>query len=253
MSAAAMEQFEEAVELQTFLQEMSAVAWEILKQHIGPDSRLRKKDGQIPQLKIDVEEENVKQSDVWLRTWFRILAVYEVDNKLLKLNKETISKKMHEILADVQNRKCDRGPSKCLKNAFTTSYADDKFLPYLMRCCKAYFTAPLAYAAPYVAIVQSSGFGKVRILYQVAQMLAGPSAGLPESDTIDAQLLYVCALPTTRLLFRSQLLHLPTSFLDMTNSVPIESSTRGRKYKLGAGKDGLARSIWYYRRCKHWR
>ncbi|ETL83439.1 hypothetical protein L917_16616 [Phytophthora nicotianae] len=219
MSAAAMEQFEEAVELQTFLQEMSAVAWEILKQHIGPDSRLRKKkDGQIPQLKINVDEENVKQSDVWLRTWFRILAVYdtEVDNKLLKLNKETISKKMHEILADVQNRKCDRGPSKCLKNAFTTSYADDKFLQYLMRCCKAYFTAPSAYAAQYVAIVLSSGFGKSRIVYQVAQMLAGPSAGLPESDTIDAQLLYVCALPTTRLLFRSQLLHLPTSFSDMT-------------------------------------
>ncbi|KAG2775740.1 hypothetical protein Pcac1_g13731 [Phytophthora cactorum] len=48
------------------------------------------------------------------------------------------------------------------------------------------------YTAPYVTIVQRLGFGKSRILYQVAQKLAEPSAGLPESYAFDARLLFVC-------------------------------------------------------------
>ncbi|KAG2814330.1 hypothetical protein PC129_g23426 [Phytophthora cactorum] len=46
------------------------------------------------------------------------------------------------------------------------------------------------YTAPYVTIVQRLGFGKSRILYQVAQKLAEPSAGLPESYAFDARLLF---------------------------------------------------------------
>jgi hypothetical protein len=72
-------------------------------------------------------------------------------------------------------------------------YADDKFHEHLMRCCKSYKDNKRFYTSPYVTIVQSSGFGKSRIVYQVATKIAAPNAKLPESAAFDTRLLYVCA------------------------------------------------------------
>ncbi|KAG7387969.1 hypothetical protein PHYPSEUDO_013367 [Phytophthora pseudosyringae] len=55
--------------------------------------------------------------------------------------------------------------------------ADAKFLRYLMRCCKNYYDAPAAYVAP----------GK-----------DADDKELPESETFDARLLYVCARSNKR-------------------------------------------------------
>ncbi|RAW26080.1 hypothetical protein PC110_g17512 [Phytophthora cactorum] len=81
-----------------------------------------------------------------------------------------------------------------LKKDFHLPYvgdADVRFLRYLTRCCKSYYGNSSAYDAPYVTIVQSSGFGKSRILFEVAKKLAKPNENLPESNTLDARLLYV--------------------------------------------------------------
>ncbi|KAG2775743.1 hypothetical protein PC129_g23427 [Phytophthora cactorum] len=97
-----MEQFEAAVEPQTFSQKMSAIVWEILEQHIAHDSPLRKEDGQTPQLKIDVDEENAQQPYVGAQTWLRVLEVYDndVDYKLIKSCKNTISNKVDDMSED---------------------------------------------------------------------------------------------------------------------------------------------------------
>ncbi|KAI9999192.1 hypothetical protein PInf_004011 [Phytophthora infestans] len=62
-----------------------------------------------------------------------------------------------------------------------------------MRCCKLYIENPAAYTAPYVTIMQSSGFGKSRILYEVAKKIADSNTNLPESELFDCRLLYVCS------------------------------------------------------------
>ncbi|KAG2775742.1 hypothetical protein Pcac1_g13733 [Phytophthora cactorum] len=79
-----------------------------------------------------------------------------------------------------------------LKKDFHLPYvgdADVRFLRYLTRCCKSYYGNSSAYDVPYVTIVQSSVFGKSRILFEVAKKLAKPNENLPESNTLDARLL----------------------------------------------------------------
>ncbi|GMF22544.1 unnamed protein product [Phytophthora fragariaefolia] len=61
---------------------------------------------------------------------------------------------------------------KQLAMAFAGSYtgsAHDKFTEYLTRCCAQYRANPTVYIAPYVAITQSSGFGKSRVVCELAR------------------------------------------------------------------------------------
>ena len=76
-----------------------------------------------------------------------------------------------------------------LEIAFTkTEYIGDassKFKAYLERCWKMYRTNPELYKAPYVSVVQSSGFGKSRMLYELALMALKRCSQM--------KVLYVCA------------------------------------------------------------
>ncbi|RLN13838.1 hypothetical protein BBJ28_00026855, partial [Nothophytophthora sp. Chile5] len=82
----------------------------------------------------------------------------------------------------------DRDLQERLQTAFTEleyiGDAGDKFAAYLKRCWRAYQDNYEVYKAPYVAIVQSSGFGKSRLLYKLAQGV--------EHDDSDMKVLYTC-------------------------------------------------------------
>ncbi|GMG14556.1 unnamed protein product [Phytophthora fragariaefolia] len=61
---------------------------------------------------------------------------------------------------------------KQLAAAFAGSYsgsAHDKFTTYLTRCCAQYRANPTVYIAPCVVITQSSGFGKSRVVCELAR------------------------------------------------------------------------------------
>ena len=63
-----------------------------------------------------------------------------------------------------------------LKQAFTATYRDPKcvvqdFVDYILKCSAAFQEANSEYMAPYIALVQSSGFGKSRLLRQTARSL----------------------------------------------------------------------------------
>ncbi|GMF64047.1 unnamed protein product [Phytophthora fragariaefolia] len=61
---------------------------------------------------------------------------------------------------------------KLLAAAFAGSYsgsAHDEFTTYLTRCCAQYRANPTVYIAPWVAITQSSGFGKSRVVCELAR------------------------------------------------------------------------------------
>jgi len=78
--------------------------------------------------------------------------------------------------------------TQALAVAFGGDYfgtADDKFEKHLKRCCTSYCANSAAYTAPYVTITQSSGFGKSRILYRLAQKLERQPNG-------KMRLLYIC-------------------------------------------------------------
>jgi len=80
--------------------------------------------------------------------------------------------------------------------AFTAEYigdADTQFADYLARCCSAYEDYPDHYTAPYVAITQSSGFGKSRILRRLAESTNDGTLLKCGDDSFDATVLYVCA------------------------------------------------------------
>jgi hypothetical protein len=51
---------------------------------------------------------------------------------------------------------------------------------------------PESYTAPSVAITQSPGFGKSRILYQLAKKLSQPGREHPGSEAFAMRLHYVC-------------------------------------------------------------
>lgn len=61
---------------------------------------------------------------------------------------------------------------------------------YLERCWDAYTTSPEAYVAPYVTLVQSSGFGKTQLVKQLAQ--AVNTTPQQQSEVSSRRLLYTC-------------------------------------------------------------
>ncbi|KAL3663870.1 hypothetical protein V7S43_011282 [Phytophthora oleae] len=79
-----------------------------------------------------------------------------------------------------------------LKHAFTkTKYVGDahvKFARYLRRCYKAYARAPNKFKAPYVAVAQSSGFGKSRMILELAVK------AMTDKD-LNMRVLYMCMRP----------------------------------------------------------
>ncbi|KAG7375313.1 hypothetical protein PHYPSEUDO_001862, partial [Phytophthora pseudosyringae] len=83
---------------------------------------------------------------------------------------------------------------KELLDAFTKfEYRGDAaklFFEHLEQCWEAYLRNPSAYAAPYTAILQSSGLGKSRLLYQLAQDAVSGIVGM--TTGVEMRVLYVC-------------------------------------------------------------
>ncbi|KAE8991966.1 hypothetical protein PR002_g20694 [Phytophthora rubi] len=102
---------------------------------------------------------------------------------------DEIKAAVRRALIDAKPNADDEAKTRALAVAFDSTYygtADTEFERHLVRCCKKYTVKPDNYTAPYLAITQSSGFGKSRILSQLARKLE------IEPKT-DMRLLYICA------------------------------------------------------------
>jgi hypothetical protein len=107
--------------------------------------------------------------------------------------------KVTEVLSDVPKTSAKTKDIKQLEKAFVVVYSGDaheRFQRHLERCCSRYYKKSVDYTAPYVTIMQSSGFGKSRILYDLAKKLARPSQDPAGSGILDMRMLYVCARKT---------------------------------------------------------
>ncbi|KAG7385347.1 hypothetical protein PHYBOEH_009086 [Phytophthora boehmeriae] len=96
-------------------------------------------------------------------------------------------KAAEQIMAVVAKRGSETDPG--LIEAFTNSEylgtAADELADYLRRCWGAYTLDSCSYKAPYVTVVQSSGFGKSRLVFQLAQNTAA-------KDALNMRVLYTC-------------------------------------------------------------
>ncbi|KAI9999196.1 hypothetical protein PInf_004016 [Phytophthora infestans] len=182
----------------TLKMKASNAAWQVLERLVPTNSTLRETE-RPPQLDIDENELRNSWRRDKLTTYItaRVARVYFVPG--VDALFEIIAAKVEAILkAEVLiNAVTDPAATSNLDQAFFSSPysgdADVRFFRYLMRCCKLYSENPAAYTAPYVTIMQSSGFGKSRILYEVAKKIADPNTNLPESELFDCRLLYVCS------------------------------------------------------------
>ncbi|KAE9245937.1 hypothetical protein PF004_g5037 [Phytophthora fragariae] len=117
----------------------------------------------------------------------RIGDVYDMSSLFYYHRK--IEAAVRQALIDAKSNADDEAKTRALAVAFDSTYcgtADTEFERHLARCCKKYTVKPDDYTAPYLAITQSSGFGKSRILSQLARKLE------IEPKT-DMRLLYICA------------------------------------------------------------
>lgn len=90
---------------------------------------------------------------------------------------------------------------KRLQVAFKATYkgaAHVDFHAYLVRCWIAYKTNPNNYLAPCTTLVQSSGFVKSRLLYEVAKMTADDLASAESSISMRCVLGMSTSLPVIR-------------------------------------------------------
>ncbi|EEY59658.1 uncharacterized protein PITG_12241 [Phytophthora infestans T30-4] len=185
----------------TLKMKASNAAWQVLERLVPTNSTLRETE-RPPQLDIDENElrNSWRRDELTTYITARVARVYFVPgvDALFKI----IAAKVEAILkAEVLiNAVTDPAVTSNLDQAFFSSPysgdADVRFFRYLMRCCKLYSENPAAYTAPYVTIMQSSGFGKSRILYEVAKKIADPNTNLPESELFDCRLLavaYACS------------------------------------------------------------
>lgn len=201
---------ESAVEPQSLAQRVSEVVWEILKPVLPDDSPWKRAD-QAPKLEIAEEELQKSHQDrelLFIIVGCHTISIYNVSFQLLRALRRDIVDKVMEILEDGQYPAPDPNTTKLLRKAFDSPYVGDaveRFHRHLARCCERYYRCAKFYTAPLVAITQSSGFGKSRILHQLAKKLSRPSVEQPGSDTFDMRLLYVVsATSSTRLGFRSR-------------------------------------------------
>lgn len=83
-----------------------------------------------------------------------------------------------------------------VERAFQAPYigdADERFRRYLARCCAAYRTEKSTFLSPDVTLTQSSGYGKSRLAYNLAQKTAGGVTEEVDGTTFGMRVLYVCA------------------------------------------------------------
>lgn len=188
-----------AGEPQSLTQRVSKAVWELLESVLPKESPYRKAE-QPPQLDIvEARLRGLQQNSELLSVYVgdRVSDVYDtISTKVFKGLRSDILTKVTEILEDVQQTAADPETMKLLEKAFGGSYsgdADARFQRHLVRCCERYYENRVPYTAPYVTIMQSSGFGKSRLLYQLAKKLARSNKDQPGSDSFDMRFLYVCA------------------------------------------------------------
>ncbi|KAG6942021.1 hypothetical protein JG687_00019302, partial [Phytophthora cactorum] len=70
--------------------------------------------------------------------------------------------------------------------------ADAQFQAYLASCFSAYWAHMSDYTFPYVTIMQSSGFGKSRILQRLAETTAEGNSLVHDGAELDVTVLVVC-------------------------------------------------------------
>lgn len=69
--------------------------------------------------------------------------------------------------------------------------ADERFIRYLQRCWAVYQQGNEVQLAPCTTVVQSSGFGKSRLLYQLARQTI-------DREELGMRVLYICTACTSR-------------------------------------------------------
>ena len=187
--------------------------WELFRPVLPPDSPLHNAT-QPPQLEIDeatLRHLHRQHDSEFLSCYIadHVLSIYE-NYRLFKELRSAILHRVEQLLAD--DRRAAEAAAEAhqafeterdkMHQAFGDGYvgdADARFQRHLVRCCQAYRGRPDAYTAPCVALVQASGFGKSRLLYQLATKLAGPQPESTSDDVVieeeafDLRLLYVCA------------------------------------------------------------
>jgi len=177
----------------TFAEKVSTAVWEILKPELPTHSPLLK----APPL-LDVDKEKLRScanpEDFSNLVELHIRRSYSDEGatlgRHLRLRLETIAKKVDEVLGEEPDVRASREKLMLFKPF--VGDADARFLRHLRRCCKLYLADPSVYAAPWLVLTQSSGFGKTRLLHQVATKLAnGTVDERPEGDALDVRLLYL--------------------------------------------------------------
>ncbi|KAF4131849.1 hypothetical protein GN958_ATG18882 [Phytophthora infestans] len=188
-----MEDEETSAVKPTFEEMLSASAFEAL--HRTPTGanvsrcELELNDGMIPSEEDKIERQ-IKGA---------IFAAYfEYD-----LSKQDINEAVAEVIVTlrlIQDPSRDTmdpldEPQK-IAHAFRATYvgdADTEFREYLAAWCSANSAHTSDYKAPYVTITQSSGFGKSRILRELAESTAAGEPLVHHGTKFDATVLYVCA------------------------------------------------------------
>lgn len=85
--------------------------------------------------------------------------------------------------------------------AFEVDYAggaDAEFQSYLAKCCAAYCGSGRSYTAPYFTITQSSGFGKSRIIKELAEYTAEGNILTHDKYDFSMTILYLNAASVTK-------------------------------------------------------
>ncbi|RLN14903.1 hypothetical protein BBJ28_00025779 [Nothophytophthora sp. Chile5] len=164
------------------------------------------KSGGMKRLVIDeAAAEGEKNIDLQLvMLGIRIGIVYKLESmeaiKLTSLAVNHAASRAREFLAP-PTTELDSKERKQLQAAFEQPYVGNthlKFHGYLARCWHAYKAKRNGYTSPYVPLVQSSGFGKSRLLRELAGVTKNattmPRTQLTDSDSeISMRVLYVCA------------------------------------------------------------
>lgn len=180
-------------------EDLSQAVHETLKQRVRADEW--GEIGSEKSLKLDIDESDARANQKgYVATLYQAIsrAYKEARGSHVEAATAAAVDKLEVILSREYSRKPDSDVTQQAA-AFQAHYvgdADAKFRRYLERCCVAYWFHQTEYTAPYLAITQSSGFGKSRIMYNLAVETATRTSTNAEESTRGAQpmaVLYVCA------------------------------------------------------------
>jgi hypothetical protein len=217
-----MDMEEKGVALSRLSQRVSMAVWAIAKSELD-DSPLLKTlklvkidEEAVPLVEIDEELQAARADtrstllELYVRRGYEtadidkhLSDIVEFEIKHLRPRLPEIVKKAREILNEEWQTHVSPEELEQLKRSFRSTYsgdADERFQRYLRRCCARYYNDPSPYLAPLVLIMQSSGFGKSRLLYELGRTLAGQGVQVSAKKKkkkkveFDPALLYVCAL-----------------------------------------------------------